>query len=144
MEPRLVKASKKVADDRGKLAVERGPLVYCAEDKDNPEMNLRHLLIQESGPKFQVSDFTIQNTECQVPNSPASQFGVKALMLQAQEVFIQNDGSVSSKPVGLRLIPYYAWNHRGTSRMTVWMANTLGGLGDYQTIENRKQSHGEQ
>ncbi len=144
MEPRLVKASEKVADDRGKLAVERGPLVYCAEDKDNPEMNLRHLLIQESGPKFQVSDFTIQNTECQVPNSPASQFGVKALMLQAQEVFIQNDGSVSSKPVGLRLIPYYAWNHRGTSRMTVWMANTLGGLGDYQNMENKKQSHGEQ
>ena len=106
---------------------------------------LQYFLKREvSGSKFQVSDLTIQNTECQVPNSPASQFGVKALMLQAQEVFIQNNGSVSSKPVGLRLIPYYAWNHRGTSRMTVWMANTLGGLGDYQTIENRKQSHGEQ
>ena len=107
-------------------------------------MNLRHLLIQESGPKFQVSDLTIQNTECQVPDSPARQFEVKALNLQAQEVGLRPDGTVGSKPVGICLIPYYAWNHRGTSRMTVWMANTLGGLGDYQTIENRKQSHGEQ
>ena len=144
MEPRLVKANRRVADDRGMLAVERGPLVYCAEDKDNPGENLRHLLLQSAGSKFQVSDLTIQNTECQVPDSPARQFEVKALNLQAQEVGLRPDGTVGSKPVGICLIPYYAWNHRGTSRMTVWMANTLGGLGDYQTIENRKQSHGEQ
>ena len=144
MEPRLVKASQRVADDRGMLAIERGPLVYCAEDKDNPGHNLRHLLIRNSWTDFQVSDFTIQNTECQVKDSPARQFEVKALSLQAQEAFIQNDGTVGSKPVGLRLIPYYAWNHRGTSRMAVWMAYELGGLSDYQNIENKKQSHGEQ
>lgn len=144
MEPRLVKASQRVADDRGMLAIERGPLVYCAEDKDNPGRNLRHLLIRNSWTDFQVSDFTIQNTECQVKDSPARQFEVKALSLQAQEAFIQNDGTVGSKPVGLRLIPYYAWNHRGTSRMAVWMAYELGGLSDYQNIENKKQSHGEQ
>ena len=144
MEPRLVKASQRVADDRGMLAIERGPLVYCAEDKDNPGHNLRHLLIRNSWTDFQVSNFTIQNTECQVKDSPARQFEVKALSLQAQEAFIQNDGTVGSKPVGLRLIPYYAWNHRGTSRMAVWMAYELGGLSDYQNIENKKQSHGEQ
>ena len=77
-------------------------------------------------------------------DSPARQFEVKALSLQAQEAFIQNDGTVGSKPVGIRLIPYYAWNHRGTSRMAVWMAYELGGLSDYQNIENKKQSHGEQ
>ena len=144
MEPRLVKASGKVAADRGMLAVERGPLVYCAEDKDNPGENLRHVLVPGSGSSFQVSDLTIQNTECQVSGSPARQFTVKALTTQAQEAAIREDGTIGSKPVSLCLIPYYAWNHRGTSRMTVWMANTLGGLGDYQTVENKRQSHGEQ
>ena len=143
IKPRLVKANPRVADDQGKLAVERGPLVYCAEDKDNAGINLRHLLINPSG-SMQLSDLDIQNTECKIPSSPARQFTVKALTVPVQEVFIQGDGSVGSKPVQLRLIPYYAWNHRGTSRMAVWMAYELGGLSDYQNIENKKQSHGEQ
>ena len=129
IKPRLVKANPRVADDRGKLAVERGPLVYCAEDKDNVGINLRHLLISPSG-NMQLSDLDIQNTECQIPSSPARQFTVKALTVPVQEVFIQDDGSVSSKPVQLRLIPYYAWNHRGASSMAVWIANRLGGLKD--------------
>ena len=129
IKPRLVKANPRVADDRGKLAVERGPLVYCAEDKDNAGINLRHLLISPSG-NMQLSDLVIQNTECQIPSSSARQFTVKALTVPVQEVFVQADGSVSSKPVQLRLIPYYAWNHRGAANMTVWMANMLGGLND--------------
>lgn len=130
MEPRLVKANRKVTDDRGKVAVERGPLVYCAEDKDNAGINLRHLLLSNGQP-LQVSDIEIQNTECQIPSSPARQFTVKALTATAQEATLGTDGAVGSKTVQLRLIPYYAWNHRGTACMTVWMANKLGGLGDY-------------
>lgn len=129
IKPRLVKANPRVADDQGKLAVERGPLVYCAEDKDNAGINLRHLLINPSG-SMQLSDLDIQNTECKIPSSPARQFTVKALTVPVQEVFIQGDGSVGSKPVQLRLIPYYAWNHRGAASMMVWMANSLGGLND--------------
>ena len=130
MEPRLVKANRKVTDDRGMVAVERGPLVYCAEDKDNAGINLRHLLLSNGQP-LQVSDIEIQNTECQIPSSPARQFTVKALTATAQEATLGTDGAVGSKKVQLRLIPYYAWNHRGTACMTVWMANKLGGLGDY-------------
>ena len=130
MEPRLVKANRKVTDDRGMVAVERGPLVYCAEDKDNAGINLRHLLLSNGQP-LQVSDIEIQNTECQILSSPARQFTVKALTATAQEATLGTDGAVGSKTVQLRLIPYYAWNHRGTACMTVWMANKLGGLGDY-------------
>ena len=130
MEPRWVKANRKVTDDLGKVAVERGPLVYCAEDKDNAGINLRHLLLSNGQP-LQVSDIEIQNTECQIPSSPARQFTVKALTATAQEATLGTDGAVGSKTVQLRLIPYYAWNHRGTACMTVWMANKLGGLGDY-------------
>jgi len=35
MEPRIVKANNKVEADRGRIAVERGPIVYCAEFPDN-------------------------------------------------------------------------------------------------------------
>ena len=35
MQPRVVKANEKVVADRGRVAVERGPIVYCAEWADN-------------------------------------------------------------------------------------------------------------
>lgn len=38
MEPRTVKANNKVEADRGRIAVERGPIVYCAEWPDNDLM----------------------------------------------------------------------------------------------------------
>ena len=45
MTPRLVAANEKVADDRGKMAVERGPLVYCAEWPDNEDIDLFSVLL---------------------------------------------------------------------------------------------------
>ena len=45
MTPRLVAANEKVADDRGKMAVERGPLVYCAEWPDNENIDLFSVLL---------------------------------------------------------------------------------------------------
>ena len=40
MQPRFVRAHEAVEADRGRLAVECGPLVYCAEWVDNPQANV--------------------------------------------------------------------------------------------------------
>lgn len=120
---RTVVANGKVADDKGKVAVERGPLVYCAEAVDNQnEPVLRAVMAKK--PAFSVVDnYSIQNTETK--GAPA--FSVKAIKADAQ---ILEDGAngVSVKNNVLTLIPYYAWNHRGANQMNVWFYQNLSVL----------------
>lgn len=126
MLPRAVVASSKVADDRGKIAVERGPIVYCAEQADNSGFNSHHVLLSRN-PIFEVNpDYSIRNTE-----GDGKPFGVTSIIVtNAQEACISADGKLTSRDVRLTLIPYYAWNHRGTGYMDVWMARNLDGLGE--------------
>lgn len=126
MQPRAVVASSKVADDRGKIAVERGPIVYCAEQADNSGFNSHHVLLSRK-PIFEVNpDYSIRNTE-----GDGKPFGVTSIIVtNAQEACISADGKLTSRDVRLTLIPYYAWNHRGTGYMDVWMARNLDGLGE--------------
>lgn len=126
MLPRAVVASSKVADDRGKIAVERGPIVYCAEQADNSGFNSHHVLLSRKS-IFEVNpDYSIRNTE-----GDGKPFGVTSIIVtNAQEACISADGKLTSRDVRLTLIPYYAWNHRGTGYMDVWMARNLDGLGE--------------
>ena len=93
MEPRLVKANDKVEADRGRVAVERGPIVYCAEWPDNPDVKVREVVLSDS-PKLAVRE------------NKGKLYGI-------DEILVQDSN--------LTLIPYYAWNHRGAGDMIVWM-----------------------
>ena len=117
---RTVVANKNVKADEGRVAVERGPIVYCAEAADNQnEPVLRAVMSKQ--PSFDLVDnYKIQNTETK--GAPA--FAVKAITTQAQML---EDGAngVSVKNQKLTLIPYYAWNHRGANQMNVWFVQSL-------------------
>lgn len=107
MEPRTVKANGKVAADKGRVAIERGPLVYCAEWPDNTCDVLNVLLNQE--PKFTQGSKTIEGTD------------VMTLTTDAQTLNFGSDGRLQTKDERLVLIPYYAWAHRGNGNMAVWL-----------------------
>ena len=125
MPVRTVVANHRVSDDRGRIAVERGPLVYCAEWADNAGINPHHLLLARQ-PQFDVqSAYSIQNTE-----GNGNSFNVTAIKANAQEANVDADGRLVSKDVKVTLIPYYAWNHRGAGKMDVWLARSLSGLED--------------
>ena len=125
MPVRTVMANMKVADDRGRIAVERGPLVYCAEWADNDGINPHHLLLARH-PQFELKTaYGIQNTE-----GDGKTFNVTAIATKAQEASITSEGKLVAKDVTVKLIPYYAWNHRGAGRMDVWIARSLSGLDD--------------
>lgn len=125
MPVRTVVANPRVSDDRGRIAVERGPLVYCAEWADNEGINPHHLLLARQ-PKFEVeASYGIQNTE-----GDGKTFNVTAITAQAQEASVTPDGKLTAKDVRVKLIPYYAWNHRGAGKMDVWLARSLSGLED--------------
>ena len=120
MPVRTVIANQKVADDKSKVAVERGPLVYCAEAADNNgEPVLRAVMGKK--PTFNVVDnYSIQNTE----TKNAQAFTVKAIKTEGQ-ILNDNADGISLKNCTLTLIPYYAWNHRGANQMNVWFYQNL-------------------
>ena len=96
MQVRTVKASELVEDDKGKVAIERGPIVYCVEEKDNPEIG------------------TIQVSE-------GTQFesNYDADLLAGVEVI---KASGKTKKETFTAIPYYVWNNRGANKMDVWLS----------------------
>jgi hypothetical protein len=111
MEPRTVKANNKVEADRGRVAIERGPIVYCAEWPDN---------------NFDVLGILInQNPNLKVVEKPDMLYGIDELVTDAQTLEFDKDGRLVAKDVTLTLIPYYAWCHRGSGNMAVWLPQEL-------------------
>lgn len=92
MEVRKVKAINEVADARGKISLERGPLVYCVEEMDNAGV-----------------------MELTVPEGTAFSSEFNPKLLKGVEV-VTASGAASFKA-----IPYYAWNNRGANKMKVWL-----------------------
>lgn len=118
MEPRTVRANGKVEADKGFVAIERGPIVYCSEWPDN-DFDLMGALINQS-PKMEVVDATIDATEYKEASYP-----IKAITTDAQALSFDEDGKLKAKDVTMTLIPYYAWCHRGRGKMRVWQAQDL-------------------
>lgn len=115
MEPRLVKANDKVVDDRGRLAVERGPLVYCAEWPDNDADVSTYLLNQH--PQLNMGKYI----------TITAGHKVQSITTNAQALSIGSDGKLKTADKTLTLIPYYAWDHRGQKGgMDVWLPAAVG------------------
>ena len=111
MEARVVRANNKVEADRGMVSIERGPLVYCAEHPDNSFDLMSFLLSQQ--PCFELGQATIAD----VP--------VTTLRTQGQTLDFDRQGRLVTADVELRLIPYFAWCHRGSGKMRVWLPQDL-------------------
>ena len=123
MPVRTVKANPAVKDDRGRIAVERGPLVYCAEGADNKDFSIFNFLMPRR-PHFSVTD-------CDIKGLRDVNFSVKAVEVDGQVVEQNPRGEAVVKGARLTMIPYYAWNHRGAGLMEVWMPQTISALGNY-------------
>lgn len=111
MKPRLVKANANVYDDYGRVAVERGPLVYCAEWADN-DFDVFHFILNK-------------NTTFTVNDKPELLGGIKEVTANGLVFTTDDNGKVSVDNKIITLIPYYAWCHRDPGKMIVWMASGL-------------------
>jgi DUF1680 family protein len=99
MDVRKVLSNEKVVANRGKIAFERGPLVYCAEEVDNP-----------SG----VLDLRLDL------NSDFKYFYDKELLGGVGKI-IGKAKNINDVEVDFAAIPYYAWAHRDDGEMSVWL-----------------------
>ncbi len=107
MEVRRVVANENVKDDIAKVALQRGPIIYCAEWPDN-NGKAANIIIPGN------ATFTTEY-------KPDLLNGVVVVKSNVPEVVVSNDGSsVSTENRSFTAIPYYAWAHRGKGEMMIW------------------------
>ena len=98
-----IKTHDAVTSNHGKLALQRGPIVYCLEDKDNQNGWMFDVIANKDAvwePRFE----------------PELLGGVVSLSAQGEILKKEERQSTT-----LKAIPYYAWNNRGKANMLVWM-----------------------
>lgn len=125
MTPRLVEAHPNVGADREMVAVERGPLVYCAEWPDNDHDIATAMMNLEP-------DFSVTPTD--------ELLGIDRIAADAQFVALDADGMVRSERGRLNFIPYYAWANRGEGKMRVWVPTTLRALSNPEVLDPVKNN----
>ncbi|MDD3388426.1 MAG: glycoside hydrolase family 127 protein [Prevotella sp.] len=126
MEVRTVVANNKVEADRGQVSFERGPIVYCAEWADN-DFNIQSLLLNQN-PQFSMGQLAYNGFIADAEKSKLTLYqgqNLTTLSTTAQTLAYDKSGNLTTNNVSLKLIPYFAWCHRGSGNMKVWMPKNV-------------------
>jgi uncharacterized protein len=122
MTPQVLQANPRVADDTGRVAVQRGPLIYCMEGLDQPDgVALNDVVLplrQQPDADFQTqfrSDLLEGIVALHHPGFVAETGYSEHLLYSRYE-----GRPTKTRPVPLTFIPYYAWSNRMTTAMQVW------------------------
>jgi len=112
MPVRRVVSHEKVEDNIGKVALQRGPLVYCVEWPDVKDGHVVNLLLPDT------ETISVRHREDLFG-------GVEVLQGSALSLRWADKGTkIEREKVIFTAIPYYAWAHRGRGEMAVWLART--------------------
>ena len=112
IETRWIKADDRVQADRGRMAVERGPVVYCVEGHDVPGGQALTLLFDPARELKPEGDPTLFGG-CPVLRTDARSLARPSLPARA-----------------VTLVPYHLWANRGRAEMSVWLATREFAPGD--------------
>ena len=112
IKPQLIEASPKLQENSGRVALQRGPIIYCLEAIDNGDL-LRDVRIDVHGQFDSIFD---------------KYYGVQAINTIGYRRIIEDFENSLYKPVSekleqvhLKFIPYYGFANRGESEMIVWV-----------------------
>jgi DUF1680 family protein len=112
---RIVEANPLVEESRGQVAIQRGPIVYCAESSDLGGIDIDHVVIpvnsQWSAIETNIGNHRLMALEGEVIVRESDSW----------KGTLYRDVTNTNQRKTIRLIPYYAWGNRGKSEMTVWM-----------------------
>jgi len=112
MPVRSIVAHDSVAEDRDKIAIQRGPIVYCAEGKDRENGQVMNLILDPEEPmSTRFENDLLQGVQV-----------VTATASPARKT-LENEIAVF-EPTEITLIPYHVWANRGPSEMIVWFPAT--------------------
>lgn len=105
-----VHADPHVKADVGRVAIARGPVVYCLEGADN-DGHVRDLYLPADAPL--TDEF-----------QPDLLDGVTVVHGKAMGVSADADGELATSPVAFTAVPYFAWDNRQPGPMVVWLPET--------------------
>ncbi|RIK55716.1 hypothetical protein DCC62_31140 [candidate division KSB1 bacterium] len=106
---RRVVAHDSVKADVGRVALERGPLVFCAEWPDHEGGHVRNLFLADDAGL--TTEFFSDRLN-----------GIQVLRGKVAGYYAGKNETLEKREQELLAIPYYAWAHRGKGEMTVWFA----------------------
>jgi uncharacterized protein len=106
MPVRRVVSDENIKDNIGKVALQRGPIMYCAEWKDN-NGRAANIIMPEA-------------TALTASFEPALLNGVTVLKGEVPAVMTGNGEHIATVKQAFTAIPYYAWANRGKGEMMVW------------------------
>ena len=113
MPVRKVIADKRVTDDLGKIAIQRGPLIYCAEWPDNNTGNVLNVIV--NGDAAFTTEYIASLLE-----------GTQVIKTSGSQSIKTHDGKVELLDEEIiTLIPYAFWNNRGAGEMMVWLPTSI-------------------
>lgn len=113
MEIRVIEADPRVRETIGKMAVQRGPVVYCLEEADNGKD--LHLLKMDEKAWFEEGEKQIASQTVIVVKAQ----GWRQQKAQGAGLYFVHTGTKYERTT-LTWIPYYAWANRGEGEMQVW------------------------
>lgn len=117
-------AGSQLKYDRGRIAIQRGPILYCVEGADNKE-GVWNLVVPAS------TKFTTKPE--QVLTEPVVALEAEALSAQPS----QDGSSIEMQKRTIKAIPYYTWDNRGANEMQVWLPVRINDIKiGYQTKYN--------
>ena len=111
MEAKWISANPQVIDACGRVAVTRGPLVYCAEGMDNGDRPLKDVRIARNSP-----------VEISMEEIAGFAFPVIRMEASCRKPFegLYSQDPLEEESFTLKLIPYFAWTNRDVTEMTTW------------------------
>lgn len=108
MEVKIINARTELKQDQGRIAIQRGPLVYCVEGTDN-DGKAWNIIVPEDT-KFETIDYKVLDET------------VKAITAEVPVVTVMDGGeSLKTEKKKIVAIPYYTWANRGKNEMQVWL-----------------------
>jgi hypothetical protein len=112
MEVKRVKSRPELKQDEERVALQRGPIVYCVEGADNNDKAWNMIL-----PDKTTFTTTFEKDLLE---------GVETIQFQAPTVQLSSDGKmVSTEVKTITAIPYYSWCNRGQNQMQVWLPQKM-------------------
>ena len=115
MPPQRIYANPAVSMDVGRVALSRGPLVYCIEEIDNPGGAVQRLKLPR---KAEIKDASRADLFDGVVTMSAD---AVAISQQDWKDTLYRSNAPLETPTKLTAIPYYLWNNRGQGSMLVWV-----------------------
>ena len=120
MPVRRVECHPHVTENTGRVALMRGPLLYCAETIDNPGVDLRDLTLNEAEPSAFFDPDLLGGViviQAEAKAATPDDGWDDRLYRRARE----NQGEERTRATRVTAIPYYAWANREPGAMRIWL-----------------------